>query len=191
MVDATSTAFLKMLPTLPPACFSLPAFRSSFEQSAHSFFHHSLDLHDTQTATVKLGYQRNAEGANLEESDLWVLQEHLRVEEMNRKFLLLWEEEKSRPKPSLTRALWRLIRSTCLTSAIFELIRLVGSFANPMIVKEIIMFVQRPTMDINYGIGLAFSLCAGAIAVAFGKSHSFHFVMNAGAMVKGAVNAGV
>jgi ATP-binding cassette subfamily C (CFTR/MRP) protein 1 len=142
-----------------------------------------------QDSTVRLGYKRNGEGLNLEQSDLWVLQEHLRVETMNRKFLEMWEEEKKRPKPSIRRALWRLIRSTCLASSIFELIRLVGSFANPLIVREIIVFIQQPTMDFTYGITLAFSLCIGAIAVAFGKSHSFHFVMNAGAMVKGAINA--
>jgi len=142
-----------------------------------------------QDSTVRLGYKRNGEGLNLEQSDLWVLQEHLRVETMNRKFLEMWEEEKKRPKPSIRRALWRLIRSTCLASSIFELIRLVGSFANPLIVREIIVFIQQPTMDFKYGITLAFSLCIGAIAVAFGKSHSFHFVMNAGSMVKGAINA--
>lgn len=179
-----------LVPCTSPRGAWFPRHSEFFRLAAGDSKRHHVTNCARQNSTVKLGYKRNGEGKNLEQSDLWVLQEHLRVETMNRKFLELWEEERKRPKPSIRRALWRLIRSTCLASSIFELIRLVGSFANPMIVREIIVFIQSPTMDFTYGITLAFLLCAGAIAVAFGKSHSFHFVMNAGAMVKGAINAG-
>jgi hypothetical protein len=89
---------------------------------------------------VNLGYRRNREGKGIEPEDLWELRPQFQGQNVKDAFEAAWKLERSRPKPSITRALWRMVHPLVLTSAAFEIIRIVASFANPLILKA-----ARPT----------------------------------------------
>ncbi len=86
-------------------------------------------------AIIKLGYKRNQEGKGLEPDDLWELRPQFQGRNVKDVFESYWQDERRRPKPSITRALWRLVYRLVITSGFFELIRIVASFANPLILK--------------------------------------------------------
>ena len=93
---------------------------------------------------VNLGYHRNNEGKGLEPEDLWELRPEFQSQNVKNSFEFYWQQEQSREKPSITRALWRLTNSLIITSAMFEFMRIIASFANPLIlqvfIQEIISF---------------------------------------------------
>jgi hypothetical protein len=84
---------------------------------------------------VNLGYRRNREGKGIEPEDLWELQPQFQGQNVKDAFEASWNQERSRPKPSITRALWRMVHPLVISSACFEIIRIVASFANPLILK--------------------------------------------------------
>eukprot|EP00960_Hanusia_phi_P045672 757381-Hanusia_phi.AAC.10 len=91
---------------------------------------------------IRLGHQRNKKSENLEASDLLPLQKQFQAESIRQEVEMLWQEERLRPNPSLPRVLWKKTRGLLLLSALFELFRLVGSFSSPLLVKQIIIYIQ-------------------------------------------------
>jgi hypothetical protein len=84
---------------------------------------------------VNLGYRRNREGKGLEPEDLWELRPAFQGQSVKRSFELYWQQEQLKEKPSIANALWMMTSPLILTSVMFELVRIVASFANPLILK--------------------------------------------------------
>ena len=84
---------------------------------------------------VNLGYHRNREGKGLEPEDLWELRPAFQGQTVKNSFEFYWQQEQLKEKPSIAYALWRMTSPLILTSALFEIVRIVASFANPLILK--------------------------------------------------------
>ncbi|EKX53006.1 hypothetical protein GUITHDRAFT_133396 [Guillardia theta CCMP2712] len=138
---------------------------------------------------IRLGHQRNKKAENLEASDLLTLQKQFQAEHIMQEVEMLWEEERQRPKPSLAHVLWRKTRGLLLLSAFFELFRLIGSFSSPLLVKQIIIYIQKDEKDLKTGFGLTILMVVGTSLVALGKSHAFHKALAAGLVVKASCNS--
>ena len=84
---------------------------------------------------VNLGYHRNREGTGIEPEDLWELRPAFQGQTVKSSFEFYWHQEQLKEKPSIANALWMMTSPLILTSVIFELVRIVASFANPLILK--------------------------------------------------------
>ena len=96
---------------------------------------------------VQLGYKRNKAGDNLQHSDLWELPENLRAGNVVQRFEEFWAEEQAAAKaldkkPKLDRVFWKLTKPWILASACFELLRLLAQYASPLVIREIIKYIQ-------------------------------------------------
>jgi ABC-type multidrug transport system fused ATPase/permease subunit len=143
---------------------------------------------------IQLGFKRNKDGANLEHQDLWELQHDLRAEQVVQHFELYWAEEQAAAiaagkKANLSNVFWKLTKPWILASAGFELLRLVAQYTAPMVIREIIYYIQRPVQDSRDGILLIVLLLLSSAFVALGKSHAFHKALSAGLVTKAACNS--
>lgn len=143
---------------------------------------------------VRLGYQRNKAGENLEHSDLWELPENLRAQYIVDQFEKFWAEEQAAATredrtPKLDKVFWRLTKPWIMASAAFELLRLTAQYTSPVITKYLISYIQKPTQDVREGIMLVALLALGSAFVAMGKSHAFHKALCAGLVTKAACNS--
>jgi len=96
---------------------------------------------------VQLGYKRNKEGDNLQNSDLWELPENLRAAHVVQRYESFWAEEQAAArevgrKPKLIKVFWKLTKPWVLASACFELLRVGAQYASPLVIKEIIKYIQ-------------------------------------------------
>ncbi|KAJ1478560.1 ABC transporter type 1, transmembrane domain-containing protein [Baffinella frigidus] len=148
----------------------------------------SLALFQYVAQLIGHGFKENKEGRGLEHTDLWELHPNFQGENVRQNINTLWAEEKLKPKPSLGRAILKLTWHHILYSAMFEVVRLVGSFSGPILLRQIIMWIQDDNRDPNMGYIFAIGMALGSTAVAFGKSHSFHQALCVGLTVKACFN---
>jgi len=143
---------------------------------------------------VQLGYQRNKGGDNLEHKDLWELQENLRAQHVVAQFETMWAEEQATSKAagkkaSLSNVFWKLTKPWIMASAGFELLRMSAQYASPMVIKQIILYIQKPVQEPREGITLIVILLLSSVFVALGKSHAFHKALSGGLVTKAACNS--
>jgi ABC-type multidrug transport system fused ATPase/permease subunit len=130
----------------------------------------------------------------LEHQDLWELQQDLRAEQVVQHFELYWAEEQAAAmtagkKANLSNVFWKLTKPWILASAGFELLRLVAQYTAPMVIRQIIYYIQKPEQNRNEGILLIILLLLSSAFVALGKSHAFHKALSAGLVTKAACNS--
>jgi len=121
---------------------------------------------------VQLGYKRNKEGDNLQNSDLWELPENLRAAHIVQRYEEFWAEEQAAArkvdrKPKLFKVFWKLTKPWILASACCELLRIAAQYASPLVIKEIIKYIQVLCLVLFDSVSSVLSY----ILSCFGSSH--------------------
>lgn len=137
---------------------------------------------------ISHGYKENKAGRGLEHEDLWELHPSFQANNVKDTVNRLWAEELKKPKPSLGRVIVKMTWKHIVLSAIFEAIRLAGSFTGPILLREIILWIRDDNRSMTTGILFAVGMGLGSTAVAFGKSHAFHQALCTGITVKACFN---
>lgn len=123
---------------------------------------------------VKLGRTKT-----LEPEDMPAISHKDRAAPMYDTLSQYWAEEQRRPKPSLLRAMRRLLLSQIVWQFFLQLIFRSLNLVTPVLLEAVILFLQDPTADVSEG----WILCAGMFLApwlgSMCSAHMFHHAVRA------------
>eukprot|EP00741_Cyanophora_paradoxa_P011330 tig00020554_g10943.t1 len=107
------------------------------------------------------------------------------------KFLAAWAEERKRPKPSLYRVIWRVHKHTLVWTGLAQLLYFGAAVANPMIMREVLMFLMLPNGERWRGYMLALALFLLPLCGSLLNQHSLLANARVGMVLRSALSAGI
>ncbi|KAG6582881.1 ATP-binding Cassette (ABC) Superfamily [Phytophthora cinnamomi] len=134
------------------------------------------------TPLMELGNQRP-----LEHDDLYLLDPANRAHEVASEFQAAWSRQSRKPKPSLAWALASCFGGQIAKAGLLKLVHDSLQFVAPMLIKEIIAYLQNPDAPLSEGLIYAAIVFVSGVAQSFLLRNYFFHCFEAGMRVRSAV----
>ncbi|KAG7392916.1 ATP-binding cassette sub- C member 8, partial [Phytophthora boehmeriae] len=134
------------------------------------------------TPLMELGNKRP-----LEHDDLYLLDPANRAHEVSEAFRKAWQRQIERPKPSLSWALASCFGGQIAKAGLLKLVHDSLQFVGPMLIKEIIAYLQDPEAPLSQGLMYAGIVFVSGVLQSFLLRNYFFHCFEAGMRVRSAV----
>jgi ABC-type multidrug transport system fused ATPase/permease subunit len=136
---------------------------------------------------VRMGHKKP-----LEQHDLHRMRPQDQVLAVQKRFDTIWaHEQKTSKTPSLGRAIWKLTRWDVIFQACLEVTNRCTQISGPLLLQQVILFVQDPTIDEMRGYYLVLAILGLAIISGLTAAHSIRMCLTSQLHATAAIRSSV